>query len=332
MKFNLNAASFMEELHYNQSDALIITSGSVLETKASFEHTFGDVRYKEIKLEIGNILVGDYQIKEALVLSSEMTEPTIEMHFNLGNTIRMGEDGFASADIYGMRQNILGVQRVKGFVEFEADTSYKTFDIHLSVDFVKKWYGQNKVLDRFIDDFERNRTSTLYPDAMHITPDMQRIIGEISNCPYSGFMQKMYLEAKIQELFILQLDLCECMMNIGNQYKQSLSPADIERIHEAKRYIEEHLNQPKTIIELAHLVGTNESKLKRGFKQLFGTTVFGYMQQRRMEQARRMFIEENKSVSEVALFVGYANLSNFTNAFKVYFGFPPTMLKSGIPY
>lgn len=332
MKFNLNAGSFLEELHYNQSDAHVITSGSVLETKASFEHTFGDVRYKEIKLEIGNILVGDYQIKEALVLSSEMTEPTIEMHFNLGNAIRMGEDGFASSDIYGMRQNILGVQRVKGSVEFEADMSYKTFDIHLSVDFVKKWYGQHKVLDRFIDDFERNRTSTLYPDAMHITPDMQRIIGEISNCPYSGFIQKMYLEAKIQELFILQLDLCECMMNIGNQYKQALSPADIERIHEAKRYIEQHLNQPKTIIELAHLVGTNESKLKRGFKQLFGTTVFGYMQQRRMEQARRMFIEENKSVSEVAHFVGYANLSNFTNAFKVYFGFPPTMLKSGIPY
>lgn len=330
MKFNLTADSFLEELHYNQLNADIISSGSVLETRASFEHTFGKVHYKEIQLEIGNILVGDYHIREALMLSSELQDPTIEMHFNLGSTIRMGENGFASTDISGMRQNMLGLRGAKGFVEFEANTQYKTFDVHLSVEFVKKWYGENALLDRFIDDFERNRTSMLYPDAMHVTPAMQRIIGEINNSPFTGFTRKLYLEAKIQELFILQLDLCECMMNIGSQYKQVLNPKDIERIHEAKRYIEEHLDQPRTIIELAHLVGTNESKLKRGFKQLFGTTVFGYMQERRMERARQMFIEEDKSVSEVAHFVGYSNLSNFTNAFKVYFGFPPTMLKASV--
>lgn len=330
MKFNLNSSSFLEELRYNQLEGEIISSGAVLETKSSFKHVFGNVKYKEVELETGNILIGDYQIKENLVLSSELDEPTIEMHFNLGSTIRIGENGFASSDISGMRQNVLGIRGAKGFVEFEADTSYKTFDIHLSIDFVKKWYGQHHMLDRFIEDFERNRTATLYPDAMHVTPAMQGIIAEINNCPFTGFTQKVYLEAKIQELFILQLDLGECMMNIGKQQKQPLSAKDIERIQEARLYIDQHLNQPRTIVELAHMVGTNESKLKRGFKQLFGTTVFGYMQQRRMERARRLFIEEGKSVSEVALFVGYANLSNFTNAFKAYFGFPPTMLKCGI--
>jgi AraC family transcriptional regulator, transcriptional activator of the genes for pyochelin and ferripyochelin receptors len=57
----------------------------------------------------------------------------------------------------------------------------------------------------------------------------------------------------------------------------------------------------------------NERKLKQGFRQIFGTTVFGYLHDHRMEQAKQMLAEQKLSVAEVAHAVGYSHLSHFAS-------------------
>ncbi|MEH1890921.1 MAG: helix-turn-helix transcriptional regulator [Nostoc sp.] len=61
----------------------------------------------------------------------------------------------------------------------------------------------------------------------------------------------------------------------------------------------------------------------QGFKQVFGTTVFGYLHHRRMELAYKLLIEGNMKVTEVAQTVGYASLPSFSNAFRKKFGVTP---------
>lgn len=322
MKFVLSAEQWNDELSYSHTDAAIIASGATLETKANLSNQFGNVSFREIQLEIANILIGDYQLPKELVLKNKLMEPLIEMHFNFDSSIWMGENSRFQTTVDGMRHNIFGLNGVSGFVDFSKGQSFKTFDIHLSLNYVRKWLGESPLLDRFLDDFDQQRPCMLYPQAMHITPAMQEVISQILNCPFEGFTRKIYLESKVQELFSLQIELSYFMSNIGVYAQKELSPTDVEHIHEAKKYIENNLAKPKSIEELARFCGTNQQKLKYGFKRMFGTTIFSYLQKCRMLEARRLLLE-GMSVSEVSYHVGYANHSSFSHAFKEYFGFSP---------
>lgn len=322
MKFTLKSEDFQEELRYNQNEAEIVSAGATLETKSSFSHRFGAVNYSAIQLEIASILIGDYHIKEQLILSNVLEKSLIEMHFNFDNPISLGERSSSRICVKGMRHNIFGFNGVKGFVDFSDGHFFKTFDIHLTLGYVKKWFGESPLLDRFIADFEQHRPAMLYPQAMHITPGMQDVICQIINCPFVGFTRKIYLESKVQELFSLQIELSCFLSNIGVYAQKELSPTDIAHIREAKHYIENNLDNPKSIEELARLCGTNQQKLKSGFKKLFGITVFGYLQKCRMVHARELLLQ-GVTVNEVSFLVGYANHSSFSYAFKEFFGFSP---------
>ena len=83
------------------------------------------------------------------------------------------------------------------------------------------------------------------------------------------------------------------------------------------------IEHPPSLMMLAKLSGLNDYKLKRGFRQVFGSTVFGYLRTYRMEQARQLLLERKMTVSEVARSVGYSSLSRFSLAFKQQFGVLP---------
>lgn len=83
------------------------------------------------------------------------------------------------------------------------------------------------------------------------------------------------------------------------------------------------MDDPPSLLALARQVGLNDFKLKRGFRQVFGTTAFGYLHDQRMERARQLLEERRFNVTEVACTVGYANPSHFAAAFKRKFGVNP---------
>lgn len=88
-----------------------------------------------------------------------------------------------------------------------------------------------------------------------------------------------------------------------------------------------NLNNACSLIELAHHVGTNEFTLKKGFKELFGTTVFGFWTDAKMNQAKLMITEQDMSISEVSDSIGYKNPRHFSAAFKRKFGVIPSQFK-----
>ena len=78
---------------------------------------------------------------------------------------------------------------------------------------------------------------------------------------------------------------------------------------------------------MAHIAGINDFKLKNGFKQLYGTTVFGFLFEERMQQAMIMLTETETAIKEISISIGYKNLPNFTAAFKKRFGYPPSFVR-----
>lgn len=130
-------------------------------------------------------------------------------------------------------------------------------------------------------------------------------------------IKRLMLEAGIVELLLKQQQPVETKM------LPSFSNADKARLLEAKNIVEQNLKHPCSLIELSRKTGLNDFKLKRGFKALFGNTVFGYLAGLRMNLAYKL-LREGNSVNEVAEAVGYKNAHHFTAAFKKHFDMLPS--------
>jgi AraC-like DNA-binding protein len=106
-----------------------------------------------------------------------------------------------------------------------------------------------------------------------------------------------------------------------------LKPKDVEILHGIRDYITLNYDQSCTIIGLAKRAGINQMKLKSGFKELFGTTVFGYLSEVRLQEARRLLLDEKLYVGEVSDRIGYKYPQHFTSAFRRRFGILPKELR-----
>lgn len=156
-----------------------------------------------------------------------------------------------------------------------------------------------------------------------ILPRMHAIIHDMYHTTYHGHLKDLYLEAKTIELFLLQVVQLDHQGDVG---QMKLKKQDIECLHDIKQYIELNFDQPLSIAGLSRKAGINQMKLKTGFKQLFHTTVFGYLHSLRMQEAKKLLVEENMSVNEVAGRAGYKHPHHFTTAFKKEFNVTPSRL------
>lgn len=157
------------------------------------------------------------------------------------------------------------------------------------------------------------------------SPQTQMIANQMLNCPYGGACRKLFLESKTLEFIAATLNR---MTSAKNAATIPLSRDDIERLHEARRLLFKHMEEPPTIRELARLVGLNEFKLKKGFREIFGCTPFQALRAHRMEQAHAMLQDTDMTVGMVAAMVGYTNMSHFISAFRNQFGITPGSLLS----
>ena len=85
---------------------------------------------------------------------------------------------------------------------------------------------------------------------------------------------------------------------------------------------------PPNLSEIAGTVGLNEYKLKRGFKKIFKTTVFGYLTQQRLHLAHQYLRDTEKTAAEISFDLGYASPQHFNNAFKKKFGITPYSVRN----
>lgn len=168
----------------------------------------------------------------------------------------------------------------------------------------------------------RKPDETYYSRSSITTPAMQVGIQQILNCPYHGLMKRMYLESKVLELMVLLVEQ-DVAAHPAKHNSFTIKPEDVERIHSAKDILLKNLDNPPSLMELSRQVGLNDCTLKRGFRLVFGTTVFGYLHHYRLEQARKLLVAGETSISKAARSVGFASRSYFATAFRKKFGINP---------
>ncbi len=295
----------------------------VSERHTELTHCFGDASYQEIFFEGVHIGFGHASLREQVQLGFEAELETVEMHFSLKGQTAAITDQFQQAIGFQAHQhNILYANKLKGTMHWNSH-EFKLCEINLHPGFFKKFLPQTGLLfEHFRRSMEEGRSGILSPRHPLIQANMYPLIEDIMHCDRQGAFKRMFLEAKVIELLMLQLEqLSDVPLTTS-----SLKKNDLEKVYAVRELIIANPDKPATLVNLALGVGTNEYTLKKGFKELFGTTVFGFWNDLKLEQARLMLLDSGMNVGEVSDKTGYKNARHFSTAFKKKFGVLPSQL------
>ena len=94
------------------------------------------------------------------------------------------------------------------------------------------------------------------------------------------------------------------------------NPFDQDRMNRICQFIQERLDQPIFLSELARLVHLSEGAFSRFFRAHAGKTFPEYVNELRVGRACRLLAEGDLSVTEIAFACGFSNLSNFNRQFR----------------
>ena len=169
----------------------------------------------------------------------------------------------------------------------------------------------------------RNTVGTRLTVDRRASKIVQALGAQMLLCPLQGAMRNLYLSGKALELTatvmtgVEQRDDDRPVMSLGTQ--------DVRRLRLAQDILLQRLQDPPTLPALARQIGTNVNKLTVGFRQLFGTSVYGFVREQRLALAYRMLAAGQISVTDAAQACGYSS-SHFTKAFRHRYGVAPSAL------
>jgi len=165
-----------------------------------------------------------------------------------------------------------------------------------------------------------NKTQEYYKESQ-ITPSMAIVLNQLMNYNLHPMVQALYFKAKVYELLSLyfnqpaDVDVAKCPFLADDE--------NVLKIKRAKEIIIARMSEPPTLGLLAKEINLPINKLKEGFKQIYGDSVFSFLLDYKLEVARQLLASGVHNVNEVALKVGYSTASHFISAFKRKFGTTP---------
>lgn len=325
MKIRLHQADIADTLiEHTYPEGFRTTNSAYKEQQYQGSFFFGNGTYREFFFDGLHIGYGQLVPNSHTQIAIESDFETVEMHFALqGDACTWSDDGRVFE--FGQNQhNILYASNFKGLSEW-APSSMRVFEVNLLPSVFRKYLPkEGPIFRQFNQMIDQKRTGFLSPVHYPITPAMLFIIREIIHCKREGVFKRAFLEAKVLELLLLQL---EQMNQTGTTLCTDLKKADVDKMYAIKELLEQNTDAQFRLTDLARNVGTNEFTLKKGFKALFGTTVFDYWHQLKMEKARKLLVEDGWNVQQVSEEIGYMHAHHFSTAFKKRYGVSPSTLK-----
>ena len=181
--------------------------------------------------------------------------------------------------------------------------------------------------DSLGDEILQFKHPSSFSKTMNLCGKMRMVLEALLNNSYKGSMENIFLNAQTQMLLLYSLD---CMVNDKSETVFSCkflsNETDREKIQKARDILIQQIGEPITIKDLSRRVAMNECYLKKGFKELYSTTIFDFYQSQRMEHAKYLLYEKGLSVTEVSVLLGYSSISHFSTAFKKHTGLKPCEL------
>ena len=173
-----------------------------------------------------------------------------------------------------------------------------------------------------------NKDKKYYKDSP-ISPSMAIVLNQVMNFNLTPTIKSLYFKAKAYELLSLYFNRAE---DANVEQCPFLSDEEnILKIRRAKDIVIARMAEPPSLQELSDEINLSLKKLKEGFKQIYGDSVYSFLFDYKMEYARKLLDSGEYNVNEVGLKVGYSTASHFIAAFKKKFGITPKKYLMSLP-
>lgn len=313
--------SFQDDWHLqNKKDGF--------ETRWEWPMETGSGSIYMIKLRPGlSMGISDFRLMEkAPIRFSNINLPLI-FNFGISGTMRTRIDQAEGCrDFFSFKPGFGSVNYLPHWnegISLPMVTTLKWIMIHMEPHLLETVVASNpEQIPAVLYEISTGAKEKSYCRILPMDASINMVIGQILDCPYQGFLKRLYLESKALELISHSLAR-QVLPETHKDKPFSLRPQEFERVAYARELVERDLQNPPKLLDLARTVGMPHTKLNYGFREVYGATIFDYLRQIRLKKARILLDQGRMNVSEVAYAVGYSSLSHFAKSFKDYHGTAP---------
>ena len=193
---------------------------------------------------------------------------------------------------------------------------------------IKKFHSLFSSEADYIPFMSDDNQDKKYYNEAQISPSMAIVLSQMFNYSLNPNIKNLYYKAKGYELLSLYFNRTEDPN--AEQCPFLVDEDNVLKIKKAKEIIIANMAEPPGLQELADEIGLNLKKLKMGFKQIYGDTVYGFLFDYKMDYARKLLDSGSYNVNEVALKIGYSTGSHFIAAFRKKYATTPKKYLMGL--
>jgi AraC-like DNA-binding protein len=275
---------------------------------------------EEIKIENDFILIRfQNDTNEVVHFERQVSTGLIQFHFGLKGKAKF---------IFNQGNYALEMKEEKSLLLYNPQ---KELPVHLEIGAqswiisvlvsIKKFHALFSSEAEYIPFLSDNNREKKYYAEENISPSMAIVLNQIFHYNLNASIKNLYYKGKGYELLSLYFNRTEdpnadhCPFLIDEE--------NVLKIKKAKEIVIANMAEPPGLQELADLVGLNLKKLKMGFKQIYGDSVYSFLFDYKMDYARKLLDSGTYNVNEVGVQIGYSTASHFIAAFKKKFGTTP---------
>ncbi|WP_394758450.1 helix-turn-helix transcriptional regulator [Flavobacterium sp.] len=275
---------------------------------------------EEIKIDDDFILIRfQNDTDEMISFERQVNNGLIQFHFGLkGNAKFIFNQGNYTLDL--KEEKSLLFYNPQKELPLHLEIGPKSWLISILVS-IKKFHGLFSADTEHIPFLSDENRDKKYYGEENISPSMAIVLNQMFHYNLNPSIKNLYYKGKGYELLSLFFNRSEDPN--AEQCPFLIDEENVLKIKKAKEIIIANMAEPPGLQELADEIGLNLKKLKMGFKQIYGDTVYGFLFDHKMEHARKLLDSGSYNVNEVGLKIGYSTGSHFIAAFKKKFATTP---------
>lgn len=199
---------------------------------------------------------------------------------------------------------------------FHKNIPIRSIGIEIMPAYYEKYLKENYP-DEHIDYLEAFRNI----DQTNNFPQIIGLLRQVWNYKGEGIAAKLFFEAKVAEAISLIVEYNRTYRAVE---KMDISKQDIDLLENVTAYISDHYNHDIPLVTLCGIACMGSTKLKKLFKNIYGSTITEYIKQRRMSHAEVLLATSSIPIEQISQITGYSNSGRFASNFKKSTGLFPS--------
>ncbi len=288
---------------------------------------YGEGCIKVYKLMENVILVIlDVVFHHDVITEFELSQEYFEIEYCVDGCLSIREDTVGDMCLFPNDLSISMSRETRGSVKRCAGQKYQGVSITAEKAAIASYFGSCGI-ELWEETIERlkHELREQYYQGINAPPEIATAFLQIFHDRLPRKSKILFFESKTMEILsnIVSYDSSGTLIEAA-----SLDEFESYQIKKIPKILMGNLHGLPTVRILSKELGINKNKLAKGFKKIYGDTIFSYHRKMCLQHSISLLLDTKKSINEIALDVGYSNPSNFCYAFKKQYGITPLQYRT----